>query len=155
MSGTVLALFGVCLGVAILELALPGEERESPKAFLQFFASLLVLILIVGPLFSLPQAVEDALGDLQAGAESTEDFEQILQDAVAMRSKEQLEAGVGAWLEENFALAPGAYTVCATLDRNGELCRITVRLQGVGLLRDPAEIEQGLCALLGCETEVR
>ena len=57
MSGTVLALFGVCLGVAILELALPGEERESPKAFLQFFASLLVLILIVGPLFSLPQAV--------------------------------------------------------------------------------------------------
>lgn len=155
MNGTVLALFGVCLGVAILELALPGEERESPKAFLQFFASLLVLILIVGPLFSLPQAVEDALGDLQAGAESTEDFEQILQDAVAMRSKEQLEAGVGAWLEENFALAPGAYIVCATLDRNGELCRITVRLQGTGLLRDPAEIEQGLCALLGCETEVR
>ena len=155
MSGTVLALFGVCLGVAVLELALPGEEREGPKAFLQFFASLLVLLLIVGPLFSLPSAVENALGDLQTGVESTEDFAQILQDAVAMRSKEQLEAGVGAWLEENFELAEGTYTVCATLDRNGELCHLAVRLHGTGLLCDPTEIEQGLCALLGCETEVR
>ena len=87
MSGGVLALFGVCLGVAILELALPGEEgREGPKRFLRFFAALVVLLLILRPIFPFSSTEGGCLAGALDGSGGAVDYEQILQEAVSQVS---------------------------------------------------------------------
>ena len=155
MSGGILALFGVCLGAAILELALPGDERESPKAFLRFFASLLVLVLILRPIFALPREAEGLFTGLGEEVEGSADYEQMLQAAVSVRGAEQLEAGLYDLLEREFDLTRETCTVDVLLDSTGALACVEVRLRGAGLLQDPSPVEARLKELFDCETEVR
>ena len=154
MSGGILALFGVCMGAAILDVALPGEGRDAPKAFLQFFASLLVLVLILRPIFALPEEVKGFLDDA-VQEETTAEFEQVWQETLATRGKAELEAGIYALLETEFALTATKCSVWVTLDGAGALARVDVRLKGVGLLQDPSPVEDRLRELFACETEVR
>ena len=154
MSGGILALFGVCMGAAILDVALPGEGRDGPKAFLQFFASLLVLMLILRPIFSLPEEAQGILDGLVQEDTSAE-FEQVWEETLAARGRAELEAGIGALLEAEFELTSATCSVWVTLDGAGALVRVDVRLRGLGLLRDPAPVEERLRELFACETEVR
>ena len=156
MSGGVLALFGVCLGVAILELALPGEEgREGPKRFLRFFAALVVLLLILRPIFPFSSTEGGCLAGALDGSGGAAAYEQILQEAVSRRSAEQLRRGLATAFKTEFDLEETEYTLSVELKDDGELRGITVRLKGSGLLRDPREILIWLEERFACEVSVR
>lgn len=154
MSGGVLALFSVCLGVTILELALPGEEREGAKRFLRFFASLVVLLLILRPVHSLSGAEGGCIG-VDAEEADRAAYEQMLQEAVSRRSAEQLRRGLVFALEKEFGLAEVQYELSIALDDGGELAGLALRLKGGGLMRDPYEIEAWLAERFECEVSVR
>lgn len=153
MSGGIMALFGVCLGAAILELALPGEEKESPRRLLHFFAALLVLLFILRPLLDLPEEVAE-LGDLTEAVDG-EAYEEILQEAVTRRSVEQLRAGLLSLMEREFGVTAAQCEIGIETEKAGELKRVTVTLRGGGLLQDPRVVEARLQELLLCEVEVR
>ncbi|MBQ8342202.1 MAG: hypothetical protein IJY22_07515 [Clostridia bacterium] len=153
MSGSVWALFCVCIGATLLEIALPDGEREGPKQFLRFFTALVVLLLVLEPVLSFAKNVNVSEGVPGFGEEV--EFEETFSDAVEKRSRLELEMGIYALLAEEFALEREHCTVTAILDDEGELTCIRVKLCGKGLLQDPDEIEARLRELFSCEMEVR
>lgn len=156
MSGTVLALFGITLGASLLELLVPGDEKNGPKRFLQFFTVLLVILIILRPVADLPQSGGFLSGEVELGeTECAEDYEKIFINTVNRRSLEELEARLGELLEQEFGLTDDRCEIAITTNDEGELERIFVRLVGKGLLQDPAPIRERIKELFDCEVEVR
>lgn len=83
------------------------------------------------------------------------DYEAVLQDAVARRSKAELEAGLYEVLEQHFEIEKEDARVTVALEKDGSLRRVSVILSGKALTVDPDEIEAAIVALLDCEVEVR
>ena len=111
-------------------------------------------MLILRPIFSLPEEAQGILDGLVQEDTSAE-FEQVWEETLAARGRAELEAGIGALLEAEFELTSATCSVWVTLDGAGALVRVDVRLRGLGLLQDPAPVEERLRELFACETEVR
>lgn len=151
-----MALFGVCLAASLGELLLPGDEGKGTKRFLRILVSLAVLLLLLRPFLTLLGSAEDFFsGEVGELEQSDADYEQILTDAVARRSKQELEAGLCVFLEQRFEMEREDFKVTVSLEKDGSLCRVSVILSGKALLTDPDEVEAAIVELLGCEVEVR
>lgn len=159
MSGSILALFGVCLGTAFLEFLMPGEEKKGPRQVLHVLAALVALLLILRPTIALVGDGEAFFKDgdawLGEGEEIEVDYQQVFSDAVTCRSAAELTARLYDWLDDEFALTGEECLVTVTLDGSGDLARIQVRLQKSGLLQDPEAVEHKLKEMFTCEVEVR
>lgn len=157
MSAGILGLFGVCVAAGMGEMLLPGDEKSSTRRFLRILIALALLLLLARPMLGLLGGGEGWLGgDWGADAEGGEqNFEEILQGAVAKRSAEDLRAGLHAFLESEFDIAAEDAEIAVSLEKGGELRRVAVYLSGKALLVDPEEIEQAIVGLLGCDVEVR
>ncbi|MBR7181199.1 MAG: hypothetical protein IKD28_00245 [Clostridia bacterium] len=157
MSAGILGLFGVCVAAGMGEMLLPGDEKGGTRRFLRILVALALLLLLARPMLLLLGGGEGWLGgDWGADAEGGEqNFEEILGEAVAKRSAEDLCAGLHAFLESEFDIAAEDAEIAVSLEKGGELRRVAVYLSGKALLVDPDEIEQAIVRLLGCEVEVR
>lgn len=156
MSGGILALFGVVLTAALADILLPGKEKSSLRRALSVLVSLTVLLLILRPVMGLIRQNGGFFeGELPSFEAERDAFEEIFDVAVSRRSAVELEQGVAALLERDFGISNGDCTVHVTLDGDGTLLRVSVRLSGKGLLVEPAKIEAYLIELLNCHVEVR
>ena len=156
MTAFVLALLCLSLAAAIAELLLPGDEGKGTKRFLKILVSLAVLLALLRPFLHLLGSAEDFFaGDVGEMVAPQTDYSAVLQDAVARRSKKELENGIYAYLKEHFLIEREEASVQITLEGDGALRRVSVILSGKALLVDPDGVEAALGDLLGCETEVR
>ena len=156
MSGSILALFGVSLAAALAELMLPGDGNKGTKRFLRILVSLAVLLLLLQPFLSFLGSAEGFFsGEVGEIGTGEADYEAVLQDAVARRSKAELEAGLYEVLEQHFEIEKEDARVTVALEKDGSLRRVSVILSGKALTVDPDEIEAAIVALLDCEVEVR
>lgn len=156
MSGAILALLGVSLAASLGELLLPGDEGKGTKRFLRILVSLAVLLLLLRPFLSFLGSAEGFFeGEVGAIGAPDTDYSEVLQDAVARRSKEELAAGLRDFLQQQFGIEREDAEVIVSLEKDGSLRRVSVILSGKALLTDPDEIEAAIVELLGCEVEVR
>ena len=156
MAASVLGLFGVCLAAAMGELLLVGDEKNGTRRFLRMLVALALLLLLLRPFTRFLGGAEGFLrGEVGALEGESEEFESMLEEAVARRSKRELERGIYALLERDFEIAAEDCRVSVSLDEDGSLRRISVILSGKALLTDPEEIEAAILELLDCEVEVR
>jgi hypothetical protein len=156
MSGAVLALFGVAVAAAVVELLVPPAEGGT-RRFLQFLTALAVLVLILRPFLSrLSETDGLLLGDVDRGDEAMRsEYERIFSEAVESRSAEQLRQGLKQLLEAEYGIEPQDCEVSVTPGEDGMPERILVVLSGKAILRDPDGIEDMLRDKFGCEAEVR
>ena len=156
MSGGILALFGVVLAAAIADILLPGKEKTGLRRALNVLVSLTVLLLILQPVMGLIRQNGSFFeGEIPSFESERDAFEKIFDTTVSRRSAAELEQGVAALLERDFGISNEDCTVHVTLDEDGTLLRVSVRLSGKGLLVEPAKIEAYLIELLNCHVEVR
>ena len=158
MSGSILALFGVVLAAAIVDLLIPGEEKGGTRQFFYFLTAMAVLLLLLSPfLFLLNGAEEFLRGEIEWSKEEVQksDFEKQFSEAIANRSAVQLKEGLRDMLQEKYGIAPEQCEITVVLDADGGLSRRALRLKGEGLLRDPGKIQRYLSEQFLCEVEVR
>ena len=157
MGGDILALFGVVLAAAVAELLIPSQEGGTRQA-MHLLTALVVLILLLRPFLSFLGSAEELWqGDISwtESGQDTEDFENILADAVAKRSAEELKKGLYVLLLEEYDVAAQDCEIRVALNDTGELVSISVFLSGKALARDPEVIERDLYERFACVVEVR
>ena len=157
MGGDILALFGVVLAAAVAELLIPSQEGGTRQA-MHLLTALVVLILLLRPFLSFLGSAEELWqGDISwtERGQDTEDFENILADAVAKRSAEELKKGLYALLLEEYDVATQDCEIRVALNDTGELVSISVFLSGKALATDPEVIERDLYERFACVVEVR
>ena len=153
MQQGILALFGVCLALAISELLLPGDGA---KRFLRFLTSLVILLLILTPFAGFLKHHEAFFArDLSFEEETVADYERILTEAVTAQSGKDLKAGLAALLQKEYGISPEYCHIGVYFAGDGTLTRVQIFLSGKALAADPVSIEQDLSARLGCPVEVR
>ena len=152
-----LGLFGVCVAAAILELAVPGEERGGTKAMLRLLVVLVVLVLILSPLFSFLRSNDfEEMADIFEEKQELEGhYAEILEKTVANGSAADLSALIAGLLADEYGIAAEDVRVAVTLHDDGTLHRVSVYLSGKALFIEPQEIRRALEEKLGCEVEVR
>lgn len=156
MSGAILALFGVSLAATLGELLLPGDEGKGTKRFLKILVSLAVLLLLLRPFLSFLGSAEGFFkGEVGEITTTDADYGKVLNDAVARRSKAELEAGLYDVLKQQFEIQREDARVTVSLERDGTLRHVSVVLSGKALLTDPDKVKAAIVELLGCEVEVR
>ena len=158
MSAGILALFGVALAAAIIELLIPGEEKNGTRQFLHFLTALTVLLLLLHPFLSFLGNADGFLkGEIEweEGETARADFEQRFSEAVAAQSAVQLKEGLQDLLHEEYGIAHEDCSIAVELDEDGQPERISVFLSGEALLQDPQAICDALEKRLNCDVEVR
>ena len=142
MRAAILSLIAVALAASLAELLLPGDEGKGTKRFLKMLVSLAVLLLLLRPFLGFLDAADGFFdGEVGEIPVTETDYGNLLGDAVAKRSKQDIE-------KEDAK-------VTVTLEKDGTLRRVSVILSGKALLTDPDSIEARLVDLLNCEVEVR
>ena len=156
MSASVFSLLAVALAASLAELLLPGDEGKGTKRFLKILVSLAVLLLLLRPFLGfLDSAQEFFKGDIGEITTTEADYNALFDEAIAARSKQELENRLYGFLQQQFSIEREDAHVAVSLHKDGSLHRVSVILSGKALLTDPALIEAALADLLHCEVEVR
>ena len=158
MKAMIFSLFGVSLGGALAEMLLIGKEGRGIKSALRLMTALAVLLVIATPLTGFLEengnlSLEDVAGETEAALQ--EKYQAEFENAVASGSASLLTAGISDFRAAEFGIDEANATVRAELAADGTLQRVSVRLSGSALLKDPDEIGKALTEKLSCKVEVR
>lgn len=157
MGGTVFALCGVTLALALCELLLPGEAASGTKHALRTLGTLAILLVLLTPSLGFLKDAADSLPELLPDTPDVqaEDFEQIFLGAIEAQSASDLSEGIASLLAKEFGKNQADFAVRVSFFEDGTLQRISVQLQGAALLLDPKEVTGFLGDHFDCLLEVR
>ena len=155
MNAWIISLLCVVLAASLIELLLPEGNARTTRHHVHLLTALVILLMMAQPLLALVRKGGDAFTlTLPEGTVQT-DYEAIFRDAVAHRSRAELEKGLYTLLSEQYGVAPEDAALYTEFDADGALTYIRVILSGKALMLDPAPIEQDLARRFGCAVEVR
>ena len=159
MGEGLLPLFYVSGGAILLEMLLPGEEREGAKGALHFMVVLALLAVLINPFLGFLKMGEsgDFLGTLTVEGDGAvrEEYEAVLDGALQSGGEREMKEGIYRLLESEYGIAKEHAEIRIRFDGAGEVSHIGIYLSGGALLQNPRELEAALTERLGVETEVR
>jgi len=155
MNAWIISLFAVVLAASLVELLLPEGNARAMRRYVHLLTALVILLMLAQPLLTLVRRGADGFTLTLPESTVETDYGAIFENAVAHRSRAELEKGLYALLEREYGIAHEDATLHIELNAEGALTRIRVILSGKALLVDPAPIEQALAQRFGCAVEVR
>ena len=155
MTGWIFSLFCVVLATALVELLMVGEGKKSTRRYLHLLTALVILVMLAQPLLSIARGGEDFLQSKLPEITVETDYEAIFEQAIAHKSRAELEDGLYRLLESEFGIARTDATLSFSFDDTGALTRVRVTLSGKALLQNPSDMEESLRERFACDVEVR
>ncbi len=153
MTAYLLSLFSAAMAVALVGLLAPGSSGRA----LKLACGLFLICVIALPLPSWLGDLRDSLGEITAQdpANGTgTDYEEQLQEALDSASRSYFAAMLTQMLEDRFSIPQGELRCAILWEESEEMLRpqrVTLILSGSAVWKDPAEMEEFVSGLLGCE----
>ncbi len=157
MKDYLIALAGAAIVIAIVGILAPEGEKGGLSKHLKLFTALLLALTLISPVVALIDGVRGALtGEIAFPWEKheetvePEELQNVLDGASADYVTDMLTQSV----ETQFKIPQGEVRCTIEWDPAGEdwkPVRATVILSGASIWRDPAELEDFVTSLLGCE----
>ena len=156
MNDYLFAFVATALTVVLCKMLVPDGEELGKH--LRLLTSLLLIVALLPPILSLVDGAERlARGeiDLPWSEERIDgNYQEELQEVLDAASASYFSDMLTQQIENRFAIARGEVRCAVQWQKAGEQLtpeRVTVVLSGSAIWKDPAEIEEFVSALLGCE----
>ena len=152
MKTYLLSLLGASLAVALVSILAPDKFSKHIK----LIASLFLICVLIAPLpraiGSIQSLIDGINGD--TGNDSSSDYTDRMDDAINSASKTYFAQTLTQMLEQQFSIPAGEIRCAVQWAEDEETLRpqkITVILSGSAIWKNPANIENFVSGLLGCE----
>lgn len=153
MQTYLLSLLGGSLAVALIGILAPNGASKHIK----LISSLFLVCILVAPL---PKAIgsirswmDDLNQEIDSGSDSS-DYATQMEEAIESASKTYFAQSLTQMLEQRFSITPGEIRCSiqwAEGDEQMQPLRITLILSGSAIWKNPADMEEFVTELLGCE----
>jgi len=154
MKAYLLSLLGASLTIALVGILSPNATSKH----LKWLCSLFFVCVLIAPLPRLLEwAMENGerLSSPSIGDSSTvTDYQKQMEEAVNSASRSYFAQTLTQMLEQRFDVTPGEVRCLIVWEEEGEQLRpqkITLILSGSAIWKNPAELEDFVTNLLGCD----
>ena len=153
MQTYLLSLLGGSLAVALIGILAPNGGSKHIK----LISSLFLVCVLVAPLPKAIGSVRSWIDDLNQDVGSDadpSDYTAQMEEAVQSASKTYFAQSLTQMLEQRFSITPGEVRCSiqwAEGDDGMQPLKITLILSGSAIWKNPADMEEFVTGLLGCE----
>ena len=148
-----LTLLGASVAVALVGILAPNASSKHIK----WISSLFFICVLISPLPKTIESIRDRTEELTNGTSGdavSEDYGDRMEEAVNSASKTYFAQTLTQMLEQRFSIPAGEIRCSILWEEDGEqFCpsKITLILSGSTIWKNPADMENFVTNLLGCE----